>query len=654
MFPQYRLRRIAPAIILAAVAISATASPSVAHAKDAFSACDAEAGLAVLASPISPWTGMPLRIIFTAEKPLDGVLSLTSPDGKVAVTSKERHGGPPYFWYADVQSPSAGTWTASLTRDGASAECATVKRAFAVAKTAGAPPRATSKSVWPIRGAWTRETENLYSAWIEKLFDDPIDAQPSWPALHQVLRDPTRNMLFNAMGLGEDSKKLIMKPDCADLPYFLRAYFAFKTGLPFGYSKCTRGGGGKAPRCPQWFNIQKEDSPQAEAKQKPIQSASNSLFGVFDSASVSESAQRSSSRPQALLPGFGYYIRTVVANAVHSGSGRTAAADNNTDYYPVPLTAETLRPGTIYADPYGHVLVLVKRVAQTNDSAGVFLAVDGQPDGTVARKRFWRGNFLFAQDPSLGSPGFKRFRPIVADNNGTLRRLTNAEITKSPDYGDFSLEQSKLGVEDFYDRMDDVMSPEPLDPERAMKETITALEEQVKTRVTSVENGRKYQNSGGADVAIPSGPSIFETTGAWEDFATPSRDLRLLIAIDVVRGFPDRVARRADRYAMPKGESIADVKSALNQTLTTEIASRKFSYTRSDGSQWTLTLKDVLDRSKGLEMAYNVNDCVEIRWGADPKSDEASTCKRRASSAQQAKMEDYRSWFRDRRRPVRQ
>lgn len=641
-------------MLIAAAALLTGVSPSLARAKDAFSACDAEAGLAVLASPMSPWKGAPLRIIFTAEKPLDGALSLSGPDGKVAVTSKERHGGPPYFWYAEVQSPTVGTWTATLTRDGANSECATVKREFTVAKTPGASPRATSNSVWPIRGAWTRETENLYSAWIEKLFDDPIDAQPSWPALHEVLRDPSRNMLFNAMGLDEDSKKLIMKPDCADLPYFLRAYFAFKNGLPFGYSKCTRGGGGKAPRCPQWFNIQKEDSPQADAKQKPIQSASNSLFGMFDSASVSETTQRSSSRPQGLLPSFGYYVRTVVANAVHSGSGRTAAADNNTDYYPVPLTAETLRPGTIYADPYGHVLVLVKRVAQTSDSAGVFLAVDGQPDGTVARKRFWRGNFLFAQDPSLGSPGFKRFRPIVADNSGTLRRLTNAEIAKDPDYGDFSLEQSKLGVEEFYDRMDDVMSPQPLDPERAMKETITALEEQVKTRVTSVENGRKYQNSGGADVAIPSGPAIFETTGAWEDFATPSRDLRLLIAIDVVRGFPNRVERRADRYAMPKGESVADVKSALDQTLTTEIASRKFSYTRSDGSQWTLTLKDVLDRSKGLEMAYNVNDCVEVRWGADPKSEEASTCKRHASSAQRAKMEDYRPWFHDRRRPVRQ
>ena len=37
---------------------------------------------------------------------------------------------------------------------------------------------------------------------------------------------------------------MVLRPDCADLPYFLRAYFAFKMGLPFGFSKCTRGGGG--------------------------------------------------------------------------------------------------------------------------------------------------------------------------------------------------------------------------------------------------------------------------------------------------------------------------------------------------------------------------------------------------------------------------
>jgi hypothetical protein len=197
------------------------------------------------------------------------------------------------------------------------------------------------------------------------------------------------------------------------------------------------------------------------------------------------------------------------------------------------------------------------------------------------------------------------------------------------------------------------MSPAPLDPMRAVQDAVTALDEQVKARVTSVENGRKYQNGGGSEVAIPNGASIFETTGAWEDFATPSRDLRLLIAIDVVRGFPDRVARRPGRYAMPAGKSADEVKSELERTLASELATRKFSYTRSDGSQWQLALKDVVERTADLEMAYNVNDCVELRWGAPGKSDEASTCKRRASGAQRQKMAEYRPWFHERRRPAR-
>lgn len=640
-------------LVLAASLFFLLGSAVQALAKDTSEGCEASAKLAVLVSPLSPWKGAALRVVFTVEQPLQGELSLTAPDGSIALKSRERRGGPPYFWFAEVAKPAAGTWHATLVSDDASAKCSTVTREIVVGNAAKSVPQGSDKSVWPIHESWNRKTENLYSAWIEKLFDAPLDEAPSWAALHEVLRDQSRNFLFDHLGLGEDRKGLILRPDCADLPYFLRAYFAFKMGLPFGYSKCSRGGGGKPPRCPQWWNIRKEEPGAGAAEQKVADAKPGLISGIFGDVAAKPSTIRGPSRPAGLVPGFGYYLRTTVANAVHSGAGRTAASDDKTDYYPVALKEDTLRPGTIYADPYGHVLLLVKRIAQTNDAAGVFLAVDGQPDGTVARKRFWRGNFLFAQDAGLGSPGFKRFRPIVAEKNGGLRRLTNAEITNDADYGDFSLEQSKLSVEQFYDRMDDVMSPAPLDPMRAMEEVITALEEQVKARVTSVENGRKYQNGGGAEVAIPSGASIFETTGAWEDFSTPSRDLRLLIAIDVVRGFPDRVARRPERYAMPAGKSVADVESELKRVLASELASRKFTYTRSDGSQWPLALNDVVERTANLEMAYNVNDCVELRWGAPDKGDEMSTCKRRASGAQRQKMAEYRPWFHERRRPAR-
>ena len=654
MLPERRLQALAAIASLLIACALASSLPTWAAGENAPPTCE-EFGLAFLSSPAEPWKGAPLRVIFAAEKPLAGKLALIAPSGKIEAQSSEMEGGPPYFWFAEIASPEAGTWQAKLTREGAAAGCREVTREIAVERKQPRGPRA-GKGVWPLHTQWNRQTENLYSAWIEKMFDAPLDQELTWKAMDAVLHDQSRNVLFDHLGLREDDKGAIIEPDCADVPYFLRAYFAFKLGLPFGYAKCTRGDGGVPPRCPQWWNIFNEEPPSAVEADGSGMVEPAGFFGIFGPPEPGPTIRRKRvpQRPKGLVQGFQYYLTRTVADAVQSGNGRTAADDDKTDYYPVALTEDTLRPGTIYADPYGHVLILVKRIAQTGKGAGVFLAVDGQPDGTVARKRFWRGNFLFAQDPSLGSPGFKRFRPIVQDGSGTLRRLTNAEIAKDADYGDFSLEQSKLSAEDFYDRMDDVMSPEPLDPMQAMKEVITSLEEQVNARVNSVENGRKYLAEGGKTVDMPEGASIFETTGAWEDFATPSRDLRLLIAIDVVRNFPDRVARRPERYAMPAGKTPEQVKEELEATLSSELRARKFSYTRSDGSSWTLTLDDLLTRLPDLEVAYNINDCAEVRWGALEGSEEASTCKRHAPEAQREKMAaDYRVWFHERRRPPR-
>ena len=64
-----------------------------------------------------------------------------------------------------------------------------------------------------------------------------------------------------------------------------------------------------------------------------------------------------------------------------------------------------------------------------------------------------------------------------------------------------------------------VMSPEPLDPLRAMEAAITALEEQVNTRVIAVENGRKFQTwDGGASPAM---------TNEWVNLRSSSRSGRI-------------------------------------------------------------------------------------------------------------------------------
>lgn len=555
----------------------------------------------------------------TSDKlPPDGVV-LVGPDGAASAPKAERRLGPPTSAFVRVESPRAGSYKALAHRGGKVIACREIK--VVPERKAGAadgPP----DQPWVARKKWDRRAEDLYSAWIEKLFDAEEQEGFSFGSLHEITSDARRNLLFNHLGLGEDApppKGVRLDPDCADLPYFLRAYFAWKNELPFGFSACSRGGGGRAPRC---------DDPRSSLD--PLDEPESKRVRRFER-----------------------FVRGALMNTVHTGTGRPLASDDKTDYYAIGLSAETLRPGTIYADPYGHVLVLAKRVPQRGDLAGSLFAVDGQPDGTVAKKRFWRGNFLFAQDePSMGSPGWKRFRPVVRHGSG-VRGLKNSEIAASPDYGDFSLEQTQYDPAGFYDKMADVLSPAPLEPERALLEVVQALEEQVKARVTSVENGEKYFREGGARIDMPNGTTIFETTGAWEDYSTPSRDMRLLIAIDVVTGFPALVGRRPERYKMPAGKAPAEVVKGLEARLQKELAARSVEYVRSDGSKFKLTLAEVVVRAPALEIAFNPNACAELRWGAPEGSDEIATCKRRIPADQRRKMEPMRAWFHDRKRPSR-
>ena len=104
---------------------------------------------------------------------------------------------------------------------------------------------------------------------------------------------------------------------------------------------------------------------------------------------------------------------------------------------------------------------------------------------------------------------------------------------------------------------------------------------------------------------------------------------------------------------MPQGKSPSEVKAELENVLASELSARKFSYPRSNGSSWTLSLKDVLSRATLLEMGYNLNDCVELRWGAPAQSPEAATCRKHAPQSQHLKMAEYRAWFHERRRPAR-
>src|SRR5579862_8286678 len=104
---------------LAAGAFAALMVPAAdAQAQAPAAGCEATAEIAFLPAPVAPWKGAPLHVMVAAEKLADGELSLIAPDGSVASKSRERRGGPPYYWFVEVPAPAVGKWRATLVREG--------------------------------------------------------------------------------------------------------------------------------------------------------------------------------------------------------------------------------------------------------------------------------------------------------------------------------------------------------------------------------------------------------------------------------------------------------------------------------------------------------------------------------------------------------
>jgi hypothetical protein len=252
----------------------------------------------------------------------------------------------------------------------------------------------------------------------------------------------------------------------------------------------------------------------------------------------------------------------------------------------------------------------------------------------------------------VGEPGFKAFRPISA-NKGVATLMLNNELTAGAGFIPFSLRQRKMETNVFYRTMERIINPKPLDPESTLTYLIDALYEQLQVRVKSVANGEAYFKSNpGAVINMPSGAAgIFQSGGQWENFSTPNRDLRLLIAMDAVLEFPDLVAKSPDDFNISGVSSPVEIKNKLQTLLERKVSKLSINYNRTDGSSINLNISEILKRRDAFEMAYNPNDGIEIRWGAPENSNERSTCRRHATANQLERMQTLRVWFQKRLHP---
>ncbi len=566
---------------------------------------------ALFVIPEQPSPGQTFWVVAIGQSTLDNLNSQIFGKNDSVHSKEARFGNDFPYWRAEkYDSLPRGTYTANLLLG----DSLLRKRQFIVA---AANPVSASK-IWQTEKSWDAHYEELYSGWINMLLGQLAEGS-SWPSLHELTQNHERNILYNSLGLNEDDSlspvHVVMQPDCADNPFFLRAYFAWKMGLPFGFHLCDRGYQGKAPKTDRWIT------------------------------------NETSSLRQNRVAKFNSFLRLVM-DGVHSSTARTALNQNGTDYYPIQLSRQAIRPGTIFADPYGHTFVITAWKPQTPDQSGLLLAVDAQPDGTVAVKRFWEGNFLFNTHNVVGDPGFKAFRPIIqADEK--LQLLANEQLTDSSAYIPFSLVQSKMERDSFYDRIDRLINPQSMNVFWVLQNLVGALHEQVLVRVKSValcEEALKAKP--GMIIPMPgSANAVFQTGGLWEAYSTPNRDLRLLIAIESVEQFPQKAAADPRRYLLPDTLAASEIIEMLNEFLDRETSSQNITYINSGGIPTTLSLKEIIGRKEAFEMAYNPNDCVETRWGAAENSVEKALCKRRAPQHQTLRMQNIRKWFAQRLHP---
>jgi hypothetical protein len=403
---------------------------------------------------------------------------------------------------------------------------------------------------------WSEEDELVYENFVAQI------GNSKHGNLTRFIRDPKANPLY-----GEEDKKFYLYADCADLPYLIRAYVAYKLRLPFGYvsSIATKGrdqryGHGNRPR---------------EFKDQDYFSSPQKLFG------------------QVTLINSGYF--------------RMAVEVENSDHYPVKIQPESIKPGTIYYDPDGHIAIVYK---VTSD--GRIRVIDGHPDHTISKP--WFGK-KFTRGSKKTGGGFKRWRPLRYTSDGQIRRTSNHNIADYSAEDQFQKSYSYKGRQNlsYYDylRLRLAGSNERLDPVKDFAFMMADLYEDISYRALAVKIcSEKGINKRPHPGSLPW--NIYGTEGIWEEFSTPSRDARLKVA------FKDFYERTKDMVLAAHRQNPGQAQQLARQLLEKYHAlSARLSidYHDSRGNKRVLDFDQVSNRL--FRFSFDPYHSIEYRWGAD-------------------------------------
>ncbi len=413
-----------------------------------------------------------------------------------------------------------------------------------------------------------------------------------------------------------DPSGLHFNNDCAKLSPMLRAYFACKNGLPFSVAN-----GIKAR------NVKNNGG--------------NLRYNRY--GNVVSSRHDFTTPAEGAFPSFVKMLNQTVPDGIYSANYRFhyEVIDEPlfTDFYPVAINREAIRPGTIIYDPNGHV-VTVFRVEQD----GRIKYVDSHPDNSLTTGYY--GKQFVRSNPGMGA-GFKNWRPLklvgATKNEQGFYIGGHIETLKSTEIPDFSIEQfvgnvpSEDGkwqngkffingeeIKDYYDytRMKLSVGDLKLEPRREMTQMVQNLCATLQDRVMAVDGAISAGiNNKTHPARLPE--NIYGTSGEWEVYSTPSRDARLKVSfVDLL----DQTKKFFELQA--QGNPMLDYTgSNLAQDLLdiylSEARACQITYTNSVGQAVTLDFEQVRERL--FKLSFDPYHCVELRWGASSDS-ELATC----------------------------
>ena len=403
-----------------------------------------------------------------------------------------------------------------------------------------------------------------------------------------------------------DQHFLDIDVDCAKWPYLLRAYYAWKNGLPFSYVDAVSGPGGDLR----------------------FSKAANRLAGRHDFIDRGNGLD-------------GPRVIREVLGTVFSGTYRTDAAEHHgvlSDFYSPALQPGTIRPGSVVYDVNGHVGLVYKV-----DADGRIHYMDAHPDYTISRSVY---GAQFGQSPVRLGGGLKNWRPFKlvgahqdAEGNLLGGRLVFAQNDQIPD---FSLVQY-VGTEPnpkkdvkkarfvyngvelgFYEYVRVAVSGGKTDynPIYEMKATMKTLCNDLNDRAQYVDLAIK---DGLANRPHPSRlpENIYGSDNQeWETYSTPSRDARIKAAAvqfyNDLSGMIDLWVHRDNRIVYDGYDLQRDLRKAyaVGSMMCT------ITYLNSAKRPVAMSFDDMMRRLFAL--SFDPYHCVELRWGAS--GEERDSC----------------------------